>query len=155
MEFEQFPRFKQFNGQTLLAVDYGQKVVGLATFCPGRDPFPTPFARIIYSSDQQVIEELKALIDDQAIDVVVLGIPYYTDGKSSEMTNLVKKFGKALESSISIPLFEQDEALTSYAAEERMKESPRYNFKVDMKQIDALAASIILEDFIKTSPVES
>ncbi len=48
----------------------------------------------------------------------------------------------------SIPLFFQDESLSTFEAEERMRESPRYNFKVDKKQLDALAASIILEDFL-------
>ena len=33
---------------------------------------------------------------------------------------------------------------------ERMKSDPKFNFKVDMTQIDAVAASIILEDFLKT-----
>jgi putative Holliday junction resolvase len=36
-----------------------------------------------------------------------------------------------------------------------MKNSPRYNFKVDLKQIDAVAASVILEDFIRRKKRQS
>ena len=44
----------------------------------------------------------------------------------------------------------QDETLSSFEAEQRMINSPRFNFKIDKKQIDSLAASIILEDWIKS-----
>jgi len=47
-----------------------------------------------------------------------------------------------------LPLFEQDEALSSAEVKERMRESARYNFKVDLRKIDELAASIISEDFM-------
>ena len=39
--------------------------------------------------------------------------------------------------------------MSSFEAENRMKNSPQYNFKIDLKHIDAVAASIILEDFMK------
>ncbi len=134
----------------ILSIDYGQKVVGLATFFRGNDPYPTPFGRIIYKSDDQVIKELATLIRDEFIDTLVLGVPYYLDGNSSKMTETVKLFGKRLEDTFKdIKVFYQDETLSSFEAEDRMKKDPRYNFKVEPKEIDALAASIILEDFLK------
>ena len=48
-----------------------------------------------------------------------------------------------------VSLYFQDETLTTKEAEERMKKSPRFNFKVDPTQIDSLSASIILEDFLR------
>jgi putative Holliday junction resolvase len=44
---------------------------------------------------------------------------------------------------------EQDETLSTFEAESRMKSSPQYNFQVNLTQIDALAACVILEDFIR------
>ena len=59
------------------------------------------------------------------------------------------KFGNKLkEALVSLPLFQQYKALSSTEARERMRESARYNFKVDPAKIDELAASIILEDFL-------
>jgi putative Holliday junction resolvase len=85
------------------------------------------------------------------VDVIVLGIPYFIDGKESENTKLVKNFGKLLKSSFpSLEFFEQDETLTAKAAEDRMKNSAQFNFKIDMAQIDCLSATIILEDFIRS-----
>lgn len=151
MDLSQYPNFKRFSGKNILAVDYGTKVTGTATFCPGRDPFPLLCTSIVYKSDQQVITELSQIVDDEGIDVLVLGLPLFTDGKESEMTQRVRKFGEELQTAISsIEFYLQDETLTSYEAEDRMKNSPEFNFKVDMKKIDMVAASIILEDFIKS-----
>jgi putative holliday junction resolvase len=133
-----------------LSIDYGQKVVGLATYFRGTDPYPTPFGKIIYQNDNQVIEELSSIIRDEFIDTLVLGVPYYLDGNSSKMTETIKMFGAQLEKTFpNLKVIYQDETLSSFEAQDRMKKDPRYNFKVDPKEIDALAASIILEDFLR------
>lgn len=138
-----------FTNKIILAIDYGKKVTGLATYTVDRDPFPLPFGRINYKSDDQLASEILKIVDDECIDVLVLGLPLFTDGTESEMTKIVRIFGSLLKDKSSLPLYYQDETLTTFEAQERMKNSPRYNFKINLKEIDALAASIILEDFMK------
>ncbi len=133
----------------ILAIDYGKRVTGLATYKTNNDPYPLPYGRIIYESDQQLVQEILTIIDNEVIDIIVIGLPLYTDGNESEMTQVVYTFKALLSQNCSLPIFLQDETLTTFEAQERMKNSPRYNFKIDPKQIDALAASIILEDFLK------
>ena len=67
------------------------------------------------------------------------------------MTKTIKQFAQKLESKVSIPMFLQDETLSTMEAEDRMKNDPRYNFQVDYSKIDAVAATIILEDFLNRS----
>ena len=151
MKFDNFPRYNEFNQKNILAIDYGTKNTGLASYCPGRDPYPTPYGKIAYKNDKQLIEELEIIINDEAIDILVLGIPHFIDGNESRMTKKIQGFGIRLKRHFHLlEIFEQDETLSSKASEERMKASPQYNFKVDMRQIDAVAASIILEDFIRS-----
>lgn len=136
----------------ILAIDYGTKFTGLATFHKGRDPFPMPLGRIKYVSDDQLIQDIKKTIEEEFIEAVVLGLPHLTDGQATNMTKTIQAFGKVLCEQIKpIKYFEQDETLSSFEAKERMKSSPRYNFQIDMTQIDAVAASIILEDFVSSS----
>ncbi|MBK24354.1 MAG: Holliday junction resolvase RuvX [Halobacteriovorax sp.] len=142
---------ERFKGKHLLSIDYGTKVVGLASYAVGRDPYPLCFGRIIYRNDDQVIKELMAHIDENAFDILILGLPLYTDGTESDMTKTVRNFGEKLKEKAQIELFLQDETLSSFEAEDRMKNSPQYNFKVDLKKIDELAASIILEDFLASN----
>ncbi len=150
MSFDKYANYQKYLDQNILAIDFGLKVTGLATFTPGKVPFPCPYDRIIFKSDQQLAEQIESISLNEQIDLIILGMPRFSDGTDSEMTKRVLKFKKILEEKIqSIPVLEQDETLSTFEAKERMKSSPRYNFKVDLKQIDSLAASIILEDFIK------
>ena len=135
-----------------MSIDYGTKVIGTAFYCPGPDPFPYVGEKIIYKSDQDAILRLKKIIENEGIDIVVLGVPYYLDGKESINTQKIKSFGKVFQASCPEVLFiEQDETLTTKEAEDRMKNSPQYNFKVDPTKIDCLSAMIILEDFIRST----
>jgi putative Holliday junction resolvase len=139
----------------ILAMDFGEKFIGVATYCVNRDPYPVPFGRIQNKSEGQVLQELKRTLDDESIDLVVIGIPHLTDGKSTKMTEKAQGFVKLIREQIALPVEVQDETLSTFEAEERMKNSPQYNFKVDLHQIDAVAASVILEDFIRRKKRES
>ena len=149
-DFSNYPNFQKFLNKRILSIDFGTKVIGTAMFCPGRDPFPYMSEKIIYKSHEESIKTLKNLADNEDIDVVVIGIPYFLDGKESQNTINIKNFSQLLKMSLlDRDFFEQDETLTTKAAEERMKNSPEFNFKVDPTKIDCLSATIILEDFIR------
>jgi putative Holliday junction resolvase len=154
MSFDQYPNYQKFIGETILCLDYGTKFTGLALFSPGRDPFPLPHSRLKFINQTTLIKELKKVIEDEVVTVVVVGIPRFTDGKESSMSEKVHLFVSDLKKEISCQVFKQDETLSTFEAEERMRNSPRYNFKVDYNQIDALSASIILEDFLRSPIIE-
>ena len=136
--------------KNVLAIDYGTKYVGLAQFQIGRSPFPTPYERLSYQSDDILIKDIEKVVLDESIDIIMLGIPYYLDGNESKMTKTIKTFGDLVKKHFpEVLFFHQDETLSSFEAESRMKNSPQYNFKIDPLKIDALAASIILEDWLK------
>lgn len=141
-------------GTHILGIDYGKKFTGFATYKVQLDPYPLRWGRVSYSSDDQLIRDIKQIIEDEFIDQIVIGIPYFTDGSESKATKEVKSFAQELQSKISIPLFCQDEALTTYEAQERMKQDPNFNFKVDLKQIDALSAAIIIEEYLNSKGVK-
>jgi len=138
------------DGKILLGIDFGTRVIGLATYAVGRDPFPLMHGKIVVKSEDQVLRELAQIVSDETIDLIVLGLPLFTDGTESTMTQTVKAFATKLQVHCSeTPIMLQDETLTTFEAEERMKQSPKFQFKVDPKQIDALSACLIIEDFLK------
>lgn len=151
LDFSTYKQFIKFKNKNILAIDFGFKVVGTAFFCPGRDPFPYIGEKIIYKSHIDTIHSIKELVENENVEVLVLGIPYFLDGKESETTKLIRNFGKLLKESFpTLDFYEQDETLTTKAAEERMMNSAQFNFKIDLKMIDCVAATIILEDFIRS-----
>ena len=135
--------------KTILAMDFGEKFIGVATYCVNRDPYPTPFGRIQNIGPEFVIKELKNIVDDEFIDIIVIGLPHLLDGKQTSTTAKAQNFVNFIREHFTLPIEEQDETLSTFEAESRMKNSPQYNFKIDLKQIDAVAASVILEDFIR------
>jgi putative Holliday junction resolvase len=143
------PHDHPLNLKVILAMDFGEKFIGVATYCVNRDPFPTPYGRIANTSPESVIKDLKRIIDDECVDLMVIGLPHLIDGKKTSTTQKAQNFVNFIRDHFTLPIEEQDETLSTFEAESRMKNSPRYNFQVDLKQIDALAASVILEDFIR------
>lgn len=139
----------ELKNKRILAIDYGQKFTGMATFRYGIDPFVLMNGRIAYKSDPDLVESLRDVIENEFIDILVVGVPFYTDGKASKMTETIRAFNKLAKEKLEIPVFEVDETLTTFEAGERMKNDPRFNFKVDLTQIDAMSAVIILEEFLK------
>jgi putative Holliday junction resolvase len=137
------------NLKTILAMDFGEKFIGVATYCVNRDPYPTPYGRIANKGKDQVVKELKIILDNECVDLIVIGLPHLVDGKKTSSTERAQNFVNMIREQISLPIEEQDETLSTFEAESRMKSSPQYNFQVNLSQIDALAACVILEDFIR------
>jgi putative holliday junction resolvase len=142
--------FIKHNHKTVLCIDYGTKNIGFSLYKIGMDPFPMPFYQIKNLSEEGTRKEILQLLDDECVDLIVLGLPLHKDGNDSEMTRIVRRFCDQMKKSIDLPIFFQNEFLTSYEAEDRMKNSARYNFKIDKSQVDSLAASIILEEWLKS-----
>ncbi len=150
LDFINYPNFQKFMNKNMLAIDFGAKVIGLAAFCPGREPFPIGRGRIVNTGMDKFLEELALIVEDDFIEVIIFGVPYLVDGGETEKTREMRnKFNRVKEKFPTIEVIEQDETLTTSAAKERMLNSAQYNFQVDLKKIDEVAAIIILEDFIR------
>jgi putative holliday junction resolvase len=136
-------------GKRFLAIDWGEKFIGIATYHVGSDPMILAWGRLKGGSFESVWEQLKKVLDDESIDEVVVGVPFLTDGKAGSMTHKARQFLNELIKVCSLRVHEQDETLSTFEAEERMKRSPRYNFQVNLSEIDAVSATVILEDFLR------
>lgn len=136
-----------------MAIDYGKKFTGVATYKYNNDPFPLTWGRINYQgTDALLLSAISTIIRDEFIDILVIGVPHFTDGKQSTMTKTILSFVDLAKKSLpKIEIFTVDETLTTFEAEQRMLNDPKYNFKVDLKKIDELSAAIILEQFLKNS----
>ena len=134
--------------QRLLGIDFGEKVTGLALFCPGVDPLVQPYGRCL-GPWPEMINTIREIVAQENIDRLVLGLPLLPDGQEGTQAAKVRRFAQALQKAIpQCPLSLHDETLTTEEAIYRMQQSPRYNFKVAWKELDAWSAAIILEDFV-------
>ena len=127
----------------IAALDVGEVRIGIAMNPPGVS-IAQPLMTI--DNDAKVIETIASLISDHNVTTLVVGNPRNMQGNDTEQTRYVDGFVEKLKSNIDVPVFMQDEALTSVKAEEELKDRKSSYEKGD---IDSLAATYILQDYIE------
>ena len=127
-----------------MGIDYGSKRIGLA-LGDNETKIAKPLATLDATS-QDYWNRLGKLIRDYKVSELVVGLPRGLDGGETDQTKATRFFALEL-ATLKLPVHLQDEAGTSELARERIGK------KISSKgQIDAEAATIILEDFLSTIP---
>lgn len=127
----------------LLALDVGERRIGVAA----ADDV-VRIARVVETIevDGSELDAIARLVSEEKASIVVVGYPRNQSGEPTAQTAFVEKFAERLTGAVSAKLVFQDESLTSVLAEERLKSYKKPYTKGD---IDALAAVIILEDYLE------
>lgn len=129
----------------MIGLDYGTVRIGVAT-SDERQIVATPLATIQNKSDflKQLEETLKPL---GAIDQIVIGLPLKLSGQDSPMTEEVRRFAKALEEKLRLPIELWDERLTSALVEKSLLEAG-VRRKERAQLSDTLAATVMLQSYL-------
>ena len=132
----------------LMAIDYGSKAIGVAISDELRLTVrPLTTIRRNKQSRNQIIAQLQNLIEENEIAELVVGLPLSLDGSFGDAAERVMVFVGELKKTISIPIIEQDERLTSREAEEVMRELG-FDLRKRKEKSDEYAATIILQDYL-------
>jgi putative Holliday junction resolvase len=129
-----------------LGLDVGRKRIGVAG-CDrlGLIAFGiTTIYRRSWLVDMQVLAEI---IRERDIDTLVVGMPYNMDGTIGQQAQQVQKYAHRVADHLQMHLEMIDERLTSFSAEEMLKEMG-YNLKQNKALIDRQAAVIILQQWL-------
>ena len=135
---------------SILSIDYGLKRIGLAVSDESRS-FAFPCGVIENKNFTFVLAHIRKIIEEKNIDLVIVGMPYNMNRENttkSEVAILVEKFLKKLQENISIPVKAVDERLSSFSAEEKLRESG-LSAKKSKKFIDTEAARLILQEYLE------
>lgn len=132
----------------ILAIDYGDVRVGLA-LSDLTQTIAQPFKTLSYQDSAHLLNQLKDIIDQQDVGLVVVGVPYNMKGEDTQQTIKVRDFIELLESNLMVDIKLIDERLTSLEAEKVMH---KMNIKTgsNKDKIDKIAASIILQEYLQT-----
>lgn len=128
----------------IIGLDVGTKRIGVAKADTSvRIAIPNGYVLV---NGQEIPEILRiARLNDT--NFFVVGLPRSNDGNETAQSAYARKFADTLAASMpGARIYFQDESLTSVVAEERLKKRKK-NF--EKGEIDAEAASIILQDFIE------
>ncbi len=132
-----------------LAIDYGTKRVGVAITNPERT-LSLPLCTLPRRNDRQLIAELVKITRREGVRTLVIGEPRRLDGSIGEAAERARRFAERLATRCSLPYRLVDEALTSHAAEERLR-SAGIDPRKHPERVDQLAAQILLEETLARS----
>ena len=129
----------------VLAIDLGEKRVGLAVSdTDGR--LAVPHSTLRRTNDRQLLDELRGVVLEEGVDLLVLGEPVNVDGTRGEAARRAASFARKLEAALGLPCELESETLTSVEAEERLR-SAGVNPARHPERIDSVAAQILLEQY--------
>jgi putative Holliday junction resolvase len=130
----------------VLALDVGERRIGVA-MSDAEGVLAMPLTTLKAAPRHQALTRIVALVQEHAVDEVVVGLPLTMSGDVGPQAKLVQAFAAELETALgrSVCLF--DERLTSVVAEQMMID---LGIKPDKRKarIDEIAATIILQDYI-------
>jgi putative Holliday junction resolvase len=132
----------------VLALDIGRRRTGLALSDATRTlatPFGVitaqpPLADVLRTADQLAAEP-------DGLAAIVVGRPVRLDGRPGDLTAEVDAFVTRLRARTTLPVFVQDERLSSVEADDRLRVREA-DWRQRKARLDAAAAAVILQDFL-------
>lgn len=128
----------------VLGLDVGEKRIGVAVSDDGQI-LSSPLGMV--EQGKRSIDELRRIVRETGAIGVVAGLPTGMSGREGAQAAETRRFADAVALTLGLPLFYWDERLTSSQAE-RMLIEAGMNRKDLRGQIDALAASLMLQSFL-------
>lgn len=132
---------------TYLGFDFGSKKIGVAV---GQSITATANALETIKSINQVPDwpAISRLIKEWQPEGLVVGISRRTDGSDNPITPRMLKFCRQLEGRYNLPVFQQDESLTTFEAKQLLFDEHRLKAKKLWAIQDQLAAQLILQSWL-------
>lgn len=129
----------------LLALDVGTKRIGVAVTDLTKK-IVTPSDTIFRKGNKKDFPIILKMLETKKISGIIIGLPISFNEKDTECSLFVKRFAENLSIVTNIPIFLQDERLSSFEAEDLMLDSIGSNRTKIV--VDKIAASYILESFL-------
>ncbi|MBQ3306748.1 MAG: Holliday junction resolvase RuvX [Bacilli bacterium] len=130
-----------------LGLDLGSRTLGVSL--SDKTGLIASSLKIIHHNEEydRLLKEVEELVKEYEIDAVVLGLPKNMNGTIGEKGELSQIFKENLEKILSIPVYLQDERLSTKEATNTLIQG-NMSRKKRKEVIDAVAATIILQSYL-------
>ncbi|MBM4211007.1 MAG: Holliday junction resolvase RuvX [Gammaproteobacteria bacterium] len=132
----------------LLGIDFGINTWGIAI---GNllTKTATEHTALKVRNGQATLGQIQELIQKWHFDAVVIGLPLNMDGTDQPLTKKVRSSARWLELKTGLPVYFQDERLSTIEAKARLFDVGGYR-ALKKEKIDSLSAKLILEDWLNS-----
>ena len=142
---EEFKK-KQSTRSRLIGVDLGSKRIGIA-ICDENQKIATPFKTINKNKLNDLVLELKQIIEENNIKGLIIGNPINMDGSFGKSSQSAQDITINISKNINIPVCMWDERLSTVGAF-NLSSQLDINVNKREKKIDENAAAFILQGAI-------
>ena len=130
----------------LLAIDHGQKRIGLALSDPDKI-ISKPLKTISYLNYEDLLKELILIINEHQVEQLIIGLPIGMHGNKTSQSEKVEEFKSFVEKKIDIPIIYVDERLSSVSAKKSLI-SQGIKTGYNKSKVDQTAAAIFLQYYL-------
>ncbi len=130
-----------------LAVDFGDVRIGLALSDPLKI-ISSSYKTLKNTGLENILSELKEIIVNEEVELIVLGHPLGLDGDKTRKTLQVEQFYEKLKGT-GIPVKLYDESFSTVRAHRIIHDMGKKTGK-NKEMVDMLAAQVILEDYMRS-----
>ncbi len=130
----------------IISVDYGDKRTGIAA-CDKLEMLASPVCVITEWNKDSLAQKIVEVANEKKAELIVIGLPKNMDGSKGFRADACEELGEIIQSFTEIPVTFWDERLTTVSAH-RILSDNNVRGKKRKNVVDAVAADIILQDFI-------
>ena len=131
-----------------IGLDLGTKTLGVAiSDMTGTIASAVTTLRFRENNPSEIMGDLTKIIDEYKVGAIVIGLPKNMNNSLGFAAERTKEFVKVLNDTYDIPVYEQDERLSSVTANNILLEADVSRRK-RKKKVDQLAATIILQNYL-------
>jgi len=130
----------------IAGIDFGRKRIGLA-ITDGQGAYPIGI--IERRSPKHDLEAIRSRMADRDVSLIVVGLPLNMDGTEGPSARAARAFAERVGAATGLPVEMFDERLTSFEAEQRLREASASRAAKKATR-DALAAAVILEGWMES-----
>ena len=132
----------------IMGIDYGRKRTGVAV----SDPLQIVAGNLATVPTHTLMQFIKDYIAHEPLDRIVVGKPTQLNGEPSESMKYITPFVNRLKKELpDVPVVMYDERFTSTIAHQAMIEGGmKKSDRRDKSRVDAIAATIILNDYLQS-----
>jgi len=139
-------KIKHSNKVRFIGLDLGSKRIGIS-ICDERQSIATPFKTINKTNTNELINQLKLIIEENNIGGIIVGNPLNMDGTLGRSAQSVNDVASNISKSIDLPVILWDERLSTVGAF-NLSSLLDVNVTKRVKTIDQNAAAFILQGAI-------
>ena len=130
----------------IMAVDLGKARTGIA-ICDKTELLASPLTQINEYNREKLLYKISDIAKEKRAELLVVGLPKNMDGSEGESAKNARSFADELAEKTGLPVDMQDERGTTITAHNYLNATDTRG-KKRKSVVDALAATIILEDYL-------